>query len=179
VTHSKLAFVAGSLRPNSALRTKGCILRDLWLTSLIVKEAPSYWVLGTPDRLSSPPVVLFGLKFLSVVMKRSDFVTQNIALWNFEKHQTLARVLHGGSRFVYTLPYSVHVSFLQIEPHGLPSASKVTQAHRIHSTVHHFLWRVHKIAKNEYQLRRIRPSVRPSTWINSTPIGRILTKFDI
>jgi hypothetical protein len=29
VTHSKLAFVAGSLRPNSALRTKGCILRDL------------------------------------------------------------------------------------------------------------------------------------------------------
>ena len=29
VTHSKLAFVAGSLRSNSALRTKGFILRAL------------------------------------------------------------------------------------------------------------------------------------------------------
>ena len=36
-----------------------------------------------------------------------------------------------------------------------------------------------KNAKSEYWLRQVRPSVFPSAWNNSTPIGRIFIKFGI
>ena len=39
--------------------------------------------------------------------------------------------------------------------------------------------RVRKIAKRDYQLRHVRPSVRLTAWNNSAPTGRIFTKFDI
>jgi len=38
---------------------------------------------------------------------------------------------------------------------------------------------VYKIAKNEYWLRHVCLSVWLSTWNNSAPTGRIITKFDV
>jgi hypothetical protein len=39
--------------------------------------------------------------------------------------------------------------------------------------------RLRKIAKSEYDLRHVYPTVCPSTWNNSAPTGRIFMKYDI
>jgi len=39
--------------------------------------------------------------------------------------------------------------------------------------------RFREIAKSDYELHHVCPSVRPSTWNNSAPTGQILMKFDI
>jgi hypothetical protein len=41
------------------------------------------------------------------------------------------------------------------------------------------LKRVRKIAKSDYELRRVCRAVRPSVWSNSASTGQIFTKFDI
>jgi hypothetical protein len=41
------------------------------------------------------------------------------------------------------------------------------------------LRRVRKIAKIDYRLRHVSPSVRSSAWIKSAPTGRVFMKFEI
>ena len=85
---------------------------------------------------------------------------------------------------VHTLVHHRHVYYLKSATcfglHEYLWDIIVTEKNTVaYSVIASTLTRVRKIARSDYYLRHVRPSVCPSAWNNSAPTGRIFIKFEI